>query len=452
MAHLQDFWWYLVLIGVMIIVHEMGHYLAARLFDVKVETFSFGFGPRLFGFKYGETDFRFSLILFGGYVKMTGEQYSGDVNDTGTGQPVSADPRALTSKPRWQRMFIAFAGPAINVVLAVGLLAGLYMEHFEKIPNPASPVIGYLAADGAAAKAGLHVGDRIVQIEDIEAPTWEQVKYRNEAMSPNHPVSVWALRNGQRMHFTVTPVLEAKEGIGHAGWEQEYEIDVASVIKGKGMDAEKVGLQAGDILVSVNGEPLKSVSRLNEIESETSGAPLQMVYQRGTQEYTATLKPVWKDPDNQGKPRWMIGLSLKPRIDVVKLSFPAAISESVRQNTEYAQMIVQLLERMIQRRMPAKSLSGPIGMIQMSGEAAREGFLPFIGLMAAVSLNLAIFNLLPIPILDGGVMLMLFIEMLMRRDVDLRVKETVLKVGFVFLMFVLVFALYNDISKIFPPG
>ena len=148
----------------------------------------------------------------------------------------------------------------------------------------------------------------------------------------------------------------------------------------------------------------------------------------------------------------MIGLSLKPKIDVVKLSLPAAVTESVKQNTQYAQMILQLLERMVQRRMSAKSLSGPIGMAEMSGEAAREGFLPFIGLMAAVSLNLAIFNLLPIPILDGGVMLMLFIEMLMRRDMDLRVKETVLKVGFVFLMFVLVFAIYNDISKHFPPG
>ena len=149
MALLQNIWWYLVLIGVMILVHEFGHYFAARFFDVKVETFSFGFGPRLFGFRRGETDFRFSLILFGGYVKMTGEQ---------PGDEGAADPRALTSKPRWQRLLIAFAGPAINIVLAMALLTGLFMVHYEKVPNPRSPVIGYVAPDGAAAKAGITTG------------------------------------------------------------------------------------------------------------------------------------------------------------------------------------------------------------------------------------------------------------------------------------------------------
>src|SRR6201994_3393157 len=126
MIVLQNIWWLLVLIGVMILIHELGHYWAARLFDVRVDTFSFGFGPRLFGFQHGETDFRFSAILFGGYVKMTGEQI---------GDEHASDPRALTSKPRWQRMIIAFAGPAINIVLAVALLTGLFMVHFPKMPN-----------------------------------------------------------------------------------------------------------------------------------------------------------------------------------------------------------------------------------------------------------------------------------------------------------------------------
>src|SRR5664279_3692070 len=157
MVFLQNVWWLLLLIGVMILIHELGHYWAARFFDVRIDTFSFGFGPRLFGFKKGETDFRFSAILFGGYVKMAGEQ-------PGDEQP--SDPRALTSKPRWQRLIIAFAGPAINIVLAIGLLTGLFMLHYEKVPNPHSPVIGYIAADGAAAKAGVHVGDKIIQIDD----------------------------------------------------------------------------------------------------------------------------------------------------------------------------------------------------------------------------------------------------------------------------------------------
>ena len=164
------------------------------------------------------------------------------------------------------------------------------------------------------------------------------------------------------------------------------------------------------------------------------------------------MKPAKRDIEGQGGARWMIGLSLQPRVEITKLAFPAALAESWRQNLLNTQLIVKSLEGIVQRKMSAKSLQGPIGIAQMSGDAAREGPIPYFLLMAAVSLNLAIFNLLPVPILDGGVMLMLFVEMLMRRDLDMKVKETVVKVGFVFLMFVVVFVIYNDISKIFPPG
>src|SRR5579871_4335548 len=153
----QDFLWLLILIGVMIMIHELGHFWAARHFDVKVETFSLGFGPRLFGFKRGETDYRFSLILFGGYVKMAGEQVTDENID---------DPRAFLAKPRWQRLIIAFAGPFMNIVLAIGLVTGLFMVKYAKPTDHPDPVIGYVAPTGAAAKAGVHAGDEIVQIDD----------------------------------------------------------------------------------------------------------------------------------------------------------------------------------------------------------------------------------------------------------------------------------------------
>src|ERR1700760_3718049 len=153
MALLQNIWWYLVLIGVMILVHELGHYWAARFFDVKVETFSFGFGPRLFGFKKGETDFRFSALLFGGYVKMAGDQ---------PGDDAMADPRNLLAKPRWQRLIITFAGPAINVILAIIVMTGLNMVPFEMPFTPPDPVVGYLDPNGAAAKAGIKLGDQVM--------------------------------------------------------------------------------------------------------------------------------------------------------------------------------------------------------------------------------------------------------------------------------------------------
>lgn len=440
MVFLQNVWWYLVLIGVMILVHELGHYWAARFFDVKVETFSFGFGPRLFGFRRGETDFRFSAILFGGYVKMAGEQL---------GEENTAGARALTAKPRWQRMIIAFAGPAINVVLAVVLLAGLFMFRYPRIPNPNSPYVGFQAADGAAAKAGIRIGDRIVQVDNVADPTWEQVEMK-EFISVKRPLDVWANRNGERLRFSIQPRYDEAQGIAFAGWGQEMEIEVADVRKG--MSGERAGLKRGDILVSANGLPLRSSGRLNEIENETNGAPLDLVYSRNGQQAHVAVTPEKADIDGKGKTQWLIGLSLTPRVEITSLSPPAALYESIRKNGQNATLIVKYLEGLVKQQMSPKAIQGPIRIAQMSGDAAREGTLTFVILMAGVSLNLAIFNLLPVPIFDGGVIVMLFIEMLMRRDLDLKVKETVLKVGFVFLMAVVVFVIYNDISKILPPG
>ena len=422
MVFIQNVLWYLVLIGVMIMIHELGHYWAAVFFDVRVETFSFGFGPRLFG-----------------YVKMTGEQ---------TGENGTADPRSLTAKPRWQRMIIAFAGPAINAVLAVALLAGLYMFRYPHIPNPHSPKIGYLAPEGAAAKSGIRVGDQVVQIDDVSDPTWEQIAIK-EVTSARHPLDVWVKRGDERLHIPVTPVLEEKQGIGSAGWAQEMRIRVAGFVPG--IDAAKTaGILGGDVLVSANGLPIQSAGRLNEIISAMPGSPVDVAYLRNGQELHAQVTPVRHEID--GKERWMIGVALEPLVEITRLGPAQAISESWRQNIQSAQMIFKFLEGIVERRLSPKSLEGPIRIAQLSGESAREGAISYFGLMAAVSLNLAVFNLLPVPILDGGVILMLFIEMLMRRDLDLRVKEAVVKVGFVFLMVIVVFVIYNDLSKILAPS
>jgi regulator of sigma E protease len=434
MDFLHNFFWLLVLIGVMILIHELGHYWAARIFDVRVDAFSFGFGPRLFGFRRGETDFRFSAILFGGYVKMAGEQ---------PGDESASDPRAFMAKPRWQRLIIAFAGPFMNLVLAVVILTGLYMVRYPKIPNKPDPVLGYVVPGGSAAKAGIHEGDRIVQIDDIVNPTWEDVLLK-EVASANRAVQVWVERGGERLHFPVTPSLDNKQGIGSAGWDEQTDVEVAGFLQG--MEAEKAGLKVGDLLVAINGQPIRTVTTLHDVLSNGGAQPVRIEYLRGQIKGEATITPT-KSSLN-GKESWMLGVSLAPRVVFTKLPFPQALRESLRQNTKNATLVYQFLEGIAARRMSAKSLSGPIGIAQASGEAAREGVTPFLGLMVMVSLNLAIFNLLPIPILDGGVIVLLLVEMLMRRDLSLQVKETVFKVGFVFLMAVVAFVLYNDITKI----
>jgi regulator of sigma E protease len=259
---------------------------------------------------------------------------------------------------------------------------------------------------------------------------------------------VWVKRGEQRIRLVVTPAYDEKQLVGRAGWGPEFEVEVATVMEGMG--AQQAGILRGDILLSANGIPLRSTTRLNELVREAGGKPVTLTYSRSGAVRSATVTPAWRNLD--GQERWMIGVQLTPRVEVVKLPFPAALAQSVRVNAQNTRLILTFLEGVIERRMSPRSIEGPIRIAQMSGEAAREGASAFVFLMAGVSLNLAIFNLLPIPILDGGQLLLLLVEMIMRRDLDLRLREMVVRVGFVFLMVVVVFVIYNDISKILPPG
>lgn len=438
MIALQDFVWLLVLIGVMILVHELGHFWAARWFDVRIDVFSFGFGPRLFGFRRGETDFRVSAILFGGYVKMAGEQPSDEHID---------DPRAFIAKPRWQRLIIAAAGPTMNVVLAVAVLTGLYMTRFPKVPPSAQEgIIGYVAPDSPAARAGIREGDKIVRIGDKQDPSWEDITLM-EVASAGRPLQVKLERDGKVLWTTVTPKLEERTGLGSAGWEDMTEIEVASVTPG--MPAAEAGLRPGDLLISANGVPLRSRYRLHDVLKRSGGKRVTIEFERDGERRQVSMQPTFAT-GGDGPERWMIGVLPQARMVMTQLSLPDAFRESVRQNIKGATLIFQFLRGIVEQRMSAKSIQGPIGIARLSGDAAREGAFAFFGLMAMVSLNLAIFNLLPIPILDGGVIVTLLVEMVMRRDLSLRVKETIFKLGFVFLMAVMAFVIYNDISNMLP--
>lgn len=434
MDKIYTFLAFIVLIGVMINFHELGHYWAARFFDIKVEAFSFGFGPRIWGWRRGETEFKISAIPFGGFVKMTGEQ---------PGEEPTGDPRAFTAKPRWQRLIVAFAGPFMNMILAVAIMAGVYTVKFPK-PSDAKPgAIGRVQVDSAAAKAGVKEGDQIIAIAGIVNPNWDDITAK-VIVNPDQPLPLTVYREGKQVELTLTPQrMKVGNGeLGNAGWDGQEEIVVNEVAVGK--PAEKMGLRAGDLLLGANGQPLRSPAGLQEIIKASSGKPVELRISRDGSEQTIAVQPQMEGG------RYLIGVTMGPRTTFIKLGIADAVSESVAFNIRNATMIFDILRGLVLQRLSPKMLEGPIRIAQMSGEAARMGAIEYLVLMAGVSLNLAVFNLLPIPILDGGMILVLLFEMLIRRDLSIKLKETVLKFGFVFLMMIVAFVLYNDISKLIP--
>ena len=429
-----------IVLGFMILIHEFGHYAAAKYFGVRVEVFSIGFGKRLLGFKKGETDYRISAIPLGGYVKMSGE----NPMDDRTG-----DPGEFLSHPRWQRFIVALAGPAMNILLAVALLTGVYMVHYEYpavLDEPA--VVGWVNPNTPAEKAGIQKGDRIVQVEDIANPNWEQVDVK-DALSPNQPLKFAIERGGKVTEKVLVPEPIGPNQYGAMGWVPK-ESSVTLTTVERGMPADRAGLKVGDQILSANGQDIPALEALVQMLNRTKDQPLEMVVLRNGQKQTFTVKPTLAPGGLSQELRYRIGIASVPT-KVVKLNFSDALRRSLSDNKKSSFLILELLQKMVQRKVSMRQVDGPIGIGSAVGAAAREeGWTPLLLITAAISLNLGIMNLLPIPILDGGVILLLFIETLMQKEISLPIKELIYQAAFVFLVLFAVMVIYNDLVKTLP--
>jgi regulator of sigma E protease len=447
----------LVVLGVLVLVHEFGHFAVAKLCGVRVETFSIGFGTRLFGFRRGDTDYRISLLPLGGYVKMAGE-LGGDGNMPASGSGASDDATLdsgdLNSKPRWQRMLIACAGPAANFLLAILLMTAVYMGHNEVENYLSSPaVIDYIVPNSVAANAGLQHGDRILRFDTVENPSWDQVLERS-VLNLNHTVSILVQQpdGGQKEAslFLKSPSNPDDFSIGDVGLTPEIQqkpLKVAMVQAD--MPGAKAGLKSGDEIVSIDGTQLHSLPSMILYLQQNGNKPVTLSLLRNGTPTTITVTPE-KAVGPDGQPRYEIGFNTEPPPShVERLSLPKAMSKAVSECVKESTLLIDVLRRVVTHEMSARTLSGPVGIARQTGYVvSMPGWSPVMAWTAFISVQLGILNLLPIPILDGGMILFLLIETVMRRDMNETLKERVYQTAFVFFILLMVFVLFNDLSKI----
>ncbi len=441
---------FLVVLGIMVLVHEFGHFAVAKLCGVRVEVFSLGFGTRLFGVKYGDTDYRISALPLGGYVKMSGET---------PGSETTGDPGEFSAHPRWQRVLIAVAGPVANFILAFVLMAGLYTMHNEVEQYLAAPaVLDVVPTNSPVARAGLQTGDRIIHFDNQKNPTWETLTDRALLdVNTTVPITVERTVNGQTKQFSTELLLADPshgqdldlESLGLLPMEQDGPVGVSDVTPG--YPAAKAGLKPGDGVVSVNGQAVHSVAAMIAVLNEGGSKSTNLVIEREGKQFSVTAQPVWTEYSTGQAPGYALGIvPTPPPFTVEQLPLPKAIQRSISYNLHYSGLILDILHRMFTRHgQVMQQLSGPIGMARMTGEAAEmHGWQPIIGLTALISLNLGIMNLLPIPILDGGMILLLCVEGMLRRDLKQEFKERIYQVAFVMLILFFAIIMVNDVSKL----
>jgi len=427
-----------VVLGIMIFIHELGHFMAAKAFGVRVLVFSLGFGKSLLHIKRGDTDYRISALPFGGYVKMAGDDPS-EVREGDKGE--------FLSQPRWHRFVIVVMGPAMNVLLAVALLTGLYKFHYQRPAYLEQPArVGDVEPGSPAAQAKIQPGDMILRFGTEENPKWEDIAIKI-LITVNEAIPLELERDGEIVKTSITPIPKGANREGYAGWEPVAPGVLEEVEPG--LPASNAGLKPGDEIVGVNGHKVFYFPSVAYAIQTGNGKPVVFDIIRAGKPLQITVQPIYGEL--MGEKRWRVGFGFRTGMVIRHLPWGQALSVALNDNARNCLATFDVLGKILTRRMSARSLSGPIGIAQLSGEAYRAGFPDLVYLVSFISLQLGIFNLLPIPVLDGGVILLLLVESLIRRDLSLEIKERFVQVGIVFLLLLAAFVMYNDLVKTFRP-
>jgi len=430
-------------LGFIILIHEWGHYIAARLCKVRVDVFSVGFGPRLFGLKRGDTDWRLSAVPLGGYVRMAGQDIT-DIDSSADSKPTGA-PDELLSKTRWQRAFISFAGPAVNLIFPVVLLgiyyalSGMPADSFLSQPI----VVAGIPAVQQSDPSTLHDGDRIVSLNGVKNPTWEKAQIALSRAIPGSKVNLEVSNNGAARQFDLQlPTTPTGHLLGYA----PIPASIGEVALGTPADA--AGLREGDVIRAVDGQPVQYWDQLVDFLRSSGGKTLQLSVDRKGQPITLSVTPKQGVADGSEK-NYQIGIQRAFSLTYTRVSPVEAFKSATLETASLVVQTVDVVGKLLSGRVSVKQLQSVVGISRSAGQAVSHGLFFIISFMALISVNLGVLNLLPIPILDGGHILLLTLEGIRRRDFSLAFKERFIQVGLVFLLVLITYVMYNDVGRIF---
>lgn len=440
-------------LGVAINIHEFGHFIVAKLLGIRVEAYSFfGLGPRIWGFKVGHTDYRISAIPLGAYVKLYGDEATAPLEGGESDGEKVPDAELYELRPRWQKFLVMVGGPFMNIMLALAIPFSLAMIY--GIPSMPAPVVGIVKANGAADQAGIKVGDRIVTFDGVENPTLDRIR-KDAAIAPEKEIPMVVEREGKKVPLTIKPAKIQVNGNGIGELELEPDMGVESIVVDRvveNMPAAQSGLQKGDWITAVNGKLVRNRMEVRNMIAEAKDQPLTLTVNRNNErkEITTTAKQ-----SEEGA--WQIGIEFGNVVETAKESATVGQAASYAFNTNLD--IIRLTGKVFgqlfsgQRSVKDAGLAGPVGIVQIIAQVVRRaGFEGLLQILAVISLNLGVFNLLPIPLLDGGQIMVLAIEKIMSffgKTLSMAIKEKIQLAGLAIILLLMVFTLFLDISRFF---